>query len=272
MKPLTKRIFGDRPGALCVHYNDAGMIKRGHIVRQTAQNTFVVTDGSSEMTATLASTPSEANPLAPGLCTIRAFGGKARGPVITMAYRAENVVVLSGGTGYAEGDILTVQASSMTPSEIVVDTVDGSGAITAASINFTGTYADLPGVSEVSHRRVGITGGTGTGASIGLTFAFDGGPITNPGSGYSVGDRLHFRANGSLRDMDVIVGGVDANGGVTALTINDSGEFTGEIEAIYPMMVNLARIWANRCTTTDEVGYVWKFGDAAFDQLDVEML
>ncbi len=61
---------------------------------------------------------------------------------------------------------------------IIVDTVDGSGGITAAHIGEAGSYSALPA------GHVAVTGGTGSGATFDLLWSILSVAISNAGDGY----------------------------------------------------------------------------------------
>jgi hypothetical protein len=78
---------------------------------------------------------------------------------------AVNITIVAGGSGYTAGDTLTVQGGdAIIPAEITVDTVDGGGAITGASLSNTGPYRTAP------TNPVSVTGGTGTLATFDIDF------------------------------------------------------------------------------------------------------
>lgn len=80
-------------------------------------------------------------------------------------YIATAVAIDTASTGYTAGDVLTVSGGTSTiPVELTVDTVGGSGEVTAVSISNVGLYTSLPA------NPVSVTGGTGTGAAFDITF------------------------------------------------------------------------------------------------------
>jgi hypothetical protein len=101
----------------------------------------------------------------------------------------------NGGTGYTVGDVLTVVGG--TPSSIAatftVTSVSGGVITVAASTNFA-TYSVLP------TNPVSVTGGTGSGATLNITYGLSGNPgsftITNAGSGYVEQPTLTFSGGG----------------------------------------------------------------------------
>jgi hypothetical protein len=73
--------------------------------------------------------------------------------------------VNAAGTGYIVGDILTVAGGvSSVPAQLEVDTVGGSGEITAIAVANAGVYTVEP------TDPVSVTGGTGSDATFNLTF------------------------------------------------------------------------------------------------------
>jgi len=78
---------------------------------------------------------------------------------------ATAAAVSAGGTGYTVGDVLTVAGGTRSISvELTVATVGGGGAITGVTISNTGKYSTPPS------NPASVTGGTGSGATINVTF------------------------------------------------------------------------------------------------------
>ena len=79
-------------------------------------------------------------------------------------YTASAVAVAAGGAGYTVGDVLTVTGGSHTvATQVTVDTV-AAGVVTAVSVATAGSYASTPS------NPASTTGGTGTGATLTLTY------------------------------------------------------------------------------------------------------
>ena len=74
------------------------------------------------------------------------------------------IAIVSGGTGYAVDDVLTVVGGTGTACTIKVLTVDGSGVILTAEIVDRGEYTVKP------TNPVSVTGGSGSSATFNLTF------------------------------------------------------------------------------------------------------
>ena len=80
--------------------------------------------------------------------------------------QASVAAINGGGTGYVAGNTLTVVGGEYSiPTEITVDTVNGSGTILTVSISNAGRYALSP-VNPVN-----VTGGAGSGATFNITFS-----------------------------------------------------------------------------------------------------
>ena len=90
-----------------------------------------------------------------------------------------DVLIFTGGTGYTAGDVLTIVGGTFTTAgTITVNTVDGSGVITEATLTNHGNYSVAP------TNPVSVTGGTGSSAQ--FTADMNGFPSGNlvPGACY----------------------------------------------------------------------------------------
>jgi len=106
-----------------------------------------------------------------------ASGVQATASVALMIANA--ATIQSGGTGYTLNDVVTL--SGGTPSVAATFTVTGvtGGVVTSVSSTNFGTYSVLPS------NPVSVTGGTGTGLTLNVTWAVGTSfTITNAGSGY----------------------------------------------------------------------------------------
>lgn len=80
-------------------------------------------------------------------------------------YGSQLATVASGGTGYAVNDILTLVGGTFTEAgTFKVTTIDASGVITGVTFVGAGTY------TVAASSPVSTTGGTGTGATLTVTF------------------------------------------------------------------------------------------------------
>lgn len=80
----------------------------------------------------------------------------------------KSIAINNGGTGYSGSDVLTVLGGTGTSCTITVDSVDGSGVITAASVTTLGAYTVDPSVTANA-----VTGGGGSAATFDLTLIDD---------------------------------------------------------------------------------------------------
>jgi hypothetical protein len=104
-------------------------------------------------------------------------------PSATATYTVVSATVsISGGTGYAVGDILSINGYPGTL--VAVSTISGGGGtgpVTAVSVSVGGTYT-LPLTSVYGTNAVT---GAGTGCRLSISFGIGAINITNPGDGYT---------------------------------------------------------------------------------------
>jgi len=119
-----------------------------------------------------------------------AGGVQATASITVMDLRAATIV--SGGTGYTVGNVLTVVGGTGTAATLTVSTVS-AGVITGVTVTSFGSYTALPS------NPVSVTGGTGSGATFTATYAWAAGAtltITNAGSGYVEQPTVTFSGGG----------------------------------------------------------------------------
>jgi hypothetical protein len=83
--------------------------------------------------------------------------------------------LVDGGTGYTNGDTLTVNFSIWTASTLTVASVDGAGKILTFTLAALGSPV-LPATVPQNVASVGATGGTGSGAKVGAYFTLNPNP------------------------------------------------------------------------------------------------
>ena len=128
--------------------------------------------------------------------------------------------VAGGGTGYTVGDVLTVVGGTPVSgtSTYTVSTVS-AGVITAVTATAANAYTALPS------NPVAVTGGTGTGATLNLTWVLGATfTITNAGSGYVEQPTVSFSGGGGS--------GAAAYAAVGTATIIRSIGSTGGVSSI----------------------------------------
>jgi hypothetical protein len=119
-----------------------------------------------------------------------AGGVQAVGTISSMG--ANSATVQAGGTGYTNGDVLTLVGG--TPSSVAATfTVNGvsGGVITSVSSTNFATYSVLP------TNPVSVTGGTGTGATLNVAYYVNSVlNVSNAGSGYVEQPTVTFSGGG----------------------------------------------------------------------------
>jgi hypothetical protein len=121
-------------------------------------------------------------------------GATAAGSAVMEAATA---TINSGGTGYTAGDVLVIGGGAVeadttagvytAQTTLVVDTVDGAGVITAfTALSVRGAYSDLPEkvVGGSQAVNLALDGGSGTGATVDVTWRVLSITVSNGGAGY----------------------------------------------------------------------------------------
>lgn len=131
--------------------------------------------------------------------------------------------IVSGGTGYAVGDYITLAGGTGGAAQLVVDAVDGSGAVTAVHKGVAATYTVFPAnpVGQASTSRQtdsGPVAGTGTGATFNLSFGL-------VGNGSNAERFTHYAGNNGTasRKPYVTVNPDDGSAVVAALATTSFG-------------------------------------------------
>jgi hypothetical protein len=135
--------------------------------------------------------------VAGGTVLHQAVSVSGTGAAFQTQYEVVNVTLVSGGTGYAVGDTISLtDGNPTTPANIVVASISGGGAtgpITGITLSTGGSY---PGPSSATPIATGPTGGTTTTTGAGTGAAFTdhiqatGVTITARGTGYGTNDGL----------------------------------------------------------------------------------
>lgn len=124
-------------------------------------------------------------------------GGGGSGAVAVAHLGIITLTANATGSGYSVGDTLTYLGAGATrPCKAVVTTIGGGGAITSLSVIDSGDYTVLPVGNS------GFTGGTGTGASFGVSnivgAVISSVVVTTPGSGYTSAPTVSFTGGGGV--------------------------------------------------------------------------
>jgi hypothetical protein len=103
---------------------------------------------------------------------------------------SNSATIVSGGTGYTAGDVLTVVGGTGTAVQITVTTVSAGVITVVPAPTVVGYYSVLP------TNPVSVTGGTGSGATFNLSYYFGGATVNNAGSGYVEQPTVSFSGGG----------------------------------------------------------------------------
>ncbi len=164
---------------------------------------------------------------------VNVTGGNGTGATFDLTIpsgAAAPISVVTGG-GYTVGDTLTALGPSgapgagvfSTPVVLQVASLGANGSVASVNVVNAGAYTQIPGASG---QGVSFTGGTGSGATINLSFpsSFASAAVAN-GSGYAVNDLLTV-VGGTGTAAKLLVASISTSGGVTAVTMSNSGAYT----------------------------------------------
>lgn len=119
--------------------------------------------------------------------TVSAVSGGGTGATMTVQLAVQTAVVVSGGTGYSVGNVLTVSGGSGVISAATLTvTAVSSGVVTAVSVSNGGLYA-----TTIPSNPVSTTGGAGT-ATFTLTWGVGAVVVSAGGSGYTAPAIISF--------------------------------------------------------------------------------
>ena len=146
------------------------------------------------------------------------------GSIITSSLTINN-----GGSGYSMGDSISTSGDG-SGAALVVDAVDGSGAITAASISNPGSgysFIDVTASHGDTDAIISLNLGSGANRDKLKTVS-----ISDGGSGYSLGDTIIINGDGSGAMVSITA--VDGSGAITGLSIDveGSGYSTIDVDSI----------------------------------------
>jgi len=174
--------------------------------------------------------------------TITFTGGAGTGA--TAAARLEVVTAAIGdaaGSGYAAGDIVTVDLGDGVEATFTVNTIDaGNGdAVATLSILEAGAYTAITG--GYTGDEVATTGGSGTGLTLDLSLGLDAIVITNGGTGYTsnptvviAGDGINAAATSTIASTQLSAKYPGTIGNSLAIEIMSASTFsTGDFASVF---------------------------------------
>lgn len=155
----------------------------------------------------------------PTLTPVGDGSGAVITPYLTMGIFA---TVLSLGTGYKVGQVLTLVGGTFTiPAQAIVTQVGGGGAIVSGEFFQFGQYSVVPTGS------VALSGGTGTGAAALVNWGV-GATVTTPGTGWTQCAITVSGGGGANADLAGVVGPLTAhaNGLAQIIVTNPGTQYT----------------------------------------------
>lgn len=113
-------------------------------------------------------------------------GGGGAGAAATVGLKLIDVVPAAFGSGYARGNVLTVNGGTYTrPAKVQVLETWGSGFILSLAIVDEGDYSVLPHLGWAFVGVPSVSGGSGSGAFLWCSWGLSDPVITNQGAGYT---------------------------------------------------------------------------------------
>jgi hypothetical protein len=171
-----------------------------------------------------------------------ATGFTLAAPAATLGVVGAALVPTSGGSGYKQGDVLTLVDTSVACTGVAVNVLGACGSggqVTVTAVDaigaVTGCSVKVPGAGYTAATLLRAAGAGGVGFTSLITLDATSGaiataPITTIGTGYTVGEVVNFFMPGAPGVAGVpgavgnlVVTGVDAYGGVKTAAILSSG-------------------------------------------------
>ena len=113
------------------------------------------------------------------------------GTVVSVIMKVKTVAITDDGAGYSAGDILSIAGgTSSATATIKAVSVDGTGQIQTAEIQYAGRYTAIPSGA------VSVSGGAGTSATFTLTWEVDSVTMSNTGTGHFADPSITFSTAG----------------------------------------------------------------------------
>lgn len=153
--------------------------------------------------------------------------GNGSGASFTPILAAQGFVITGLGTGYSVNDVLTLSGGTSTlTAQVTVNTVNGSGGVTSATLTRAGTYTAIP------TGFLSFTGGTGSGFQVGMTWLLASVTVNSGGSGYDGGSAL-------------VITGANTFPAAANLVINNLGVALTIPVTSFPNLPNSYGVWVN---------------------------
>lgn len=137
--------------------------------------------------------------------TITITGANTTPATATANAKVVAVTIAAPGTGYAVGNTFTATGGTGTSAVLTVNTVDGSGNVTAVTITTVGDYTVVP---TVTNNPFTSNTGSGTGFTANLSLGVGSTQLTASGEDYN------------QSTVGITVGGAGGTGAIVSLTLD----------------------------------------------------
>ena len=128
------------------------------------ENWLLVTNTTEGTITYTIPSPVPTNPPSPSVPTVLGPDYSSSNPLALTSYETDTASVVSGGTGYHVGNILTVSGGTFTTaSTLMVSSIGANGAITGVTVTSGGDYTVQPA------NPASASGGSGSGATFNIT-------------------------------------------------------------------------------------------------------
>lgn len=211
--------------------------------------------------------------------TVAFAGGGGAGAAATALLGLGRAVINAGGAGYKVGDILYVQAAGVNMyGTLSVDTVSGTGAVTAVTITDPGEYiAPLPAAVGAA-----TIGGAGNGATVDTTLNVSTITVTARGSGYTSAPTATLAGGGPPTRVGSLVAVVSGSLGGTAIaayagrawiasgrtvTFTDAGQYASFVGSGSQFTIDDSYLTNNITALFAANSYLYIFGNTSIDVL-----
>ena len=125
--------------------------------------------------------------------TVSFTGAATSAATATATAKLVTVTSSVGGSGYANGSVVTIAGGTSTvAANVNILTTNSTGGVLTVSVNAAGSYTALPTLANNVP-----TGGSGSGLKLDLSFGVNAVTVTSNGSGYTAAPSVSFDGGGT---------------------------------------------------------------------------
>lgn len=150
--------------------------------------------------------------------------------LVTLIAGIVGASINTAGSGYVQGETLTIAGGTGSGATVTITSVGGSGEVTGVSVATGGAYTAFPSTPNTP------TGGSGTGCQLDLVFGITNAVVGNPGSGYVHPPTVTI-TGGTATTPAVITLDIETEENASDLAVVKSGVFVGEVDTRYKVQV-----------------------------------